>query len=129
MTTHLTGDAAVAAALTHLLTEHPQLDALTWAVGETPGVLTGRQYAETGHGEIIDACADILGGHVVRSSQQHPAGGHGVAQLVTIYDEVPVEVWASYMLPEGSLTAAELRHVLTGRRLGTVADLEGGDDA
>ncbi|MGW2951610.1 hypothetical protein [Streptomyces eurythermus] len=93
-----------------------------------PGVLTGHQITDTGRGEIIDACARALGGHVARTSHYRDKDGHGVAQLVTIYDDVPVEVWASYPLPDTTIKAADLRRVLTGRALGTVADNEGGDE-
>lgn len=128
MKEHLTGDAAAAAALAHLLADHPELSAVIWSVGEMPGVLTGRQINVTGRGEIVDACAKAMGGHVARTSHYRENDGHGVAQLVTVYDEVPVQVWASYPLPDSTITAAELRRVLTGRRFGVVADIEGGDE-
>ena len=128
MNTHLSGEAAAAAALAHLLADHPELHSVIWSVGETQGVLTGRQIDETGQGEVIDTCAKIMGGHVARTSHYRNDDGHGVAQLVTFYDDVPVEVRASYLLPDTTITAAELRRVLTGRPLGTVAVIKGGDE-
>ncbi|PWI16071.1 hypothetical protein DI272_19270 [Streptomyces sp. Act143] len=128
MDRNLSGEAAAAAALAHLLTDHPELGSLIWTVGETPGVLTGHQITETGHGEIVDTCAEVMGGHVARTSNHRNVGGQGIAQLVAFYDDVPVKVWVSYPLPNNTLNAAELRRVFTGRHLGTVADLEGGDE-
>jgi hypothetical protein len=117
---HLTGDAAVAAALTHLLADHPELASVVWTVGKTPGVLEGQHVSDSGRGEIVDACAAVMGGHVARSTQYLDIDGHGLAQLVAVYDGVPVSVWASYPLPKSNLPAAELRRVLTGRPLGAV---------
>lgn len=127
MNEHLTGDAAVAAALAHLLADHPKLSSITWTVGEKPGVLTGYQIDDTGQGENIDACAEVMGGHVARTSHWRDDDGHGIAQLATTFDGVPVHVWASYLLPYSKLTGDGLRTLLTGRRLGTVADIKGGD--
>ncbi|MEU6595409.1 hypothetical protein ABZ923_40490 [Streptomyces sp. NPDC046881] len=111
---NLSGNAAVAAALAHLLSDHPELSSMVWPVGETTGVLAGHQIAETGRGEIIDTCAEIMGGTVARSMQLRGAGdGQGLAQLVTTFDGVPVEVWASYPLEGGQpLTGDELREIL-----------------
>jgi hypothetical protein len=118
----------VAAALARLLANHPELSSITWTVGERPGVLTGYQISDDGRGEIIDVCARIMGGHVARSCHYRDDDGHGIAQLVITYDGVPVHVYATYVLPDSRLTAADLRRVLTGRPLGTVAVIEGGDD-
>jgi hypothetical protein len=123
---HLTGEAAVAAALAHLLSDHPKLSSIIWPVGEKPGVLTGHQIAETGRGEIIDACAEIMGGTVARSMQVRAGGyGQGLAQLVTTYDGVPVEVWAGYPLTGSEpLYGAELQHLLTRNSTAQAGDGE-----
>ncbi|MFJ3249174.1 hypothetical protein [Streptomyces sp. NPDC086782] len=118
---------AASAALAQLLAQHPELDRLIWTVGETPGVLKGFQITETGTGEIIDLCAEAMGGTVARSVVGRGVDRLGVAQLVTSYDGVPVEVWASYPLPGADgLTSTELRDVLAARPLGTVVCLPGG---
>ncbi|WP_328434499.1 hypothetical protein [Streptomyces sp. NBC_00425] len=127
MDSNLTPEQAAAAALAHLLAEHPQLGSITWSVGERPGVLTGRLVAETGHGEIIDDCAEVMGGTVARTSHYRDDDGHGVAQLVTSYRDVPVHVWATYLLPDSTgLTSTDLRQLLAGRPLGTLPMLPGG---
>ncbi|MFI2434749.1 hypothetical protein [Streptomyces sp. NPDC018693] len=106
----------MAAALAHLLSDHPKLSSMVWPVGDTPGVLTGHQISETGRGEIIDTCAEIMGGTVARTAQIRAGGdGQGLAQLVTTFDDVPVEVWASYPLTGSEpLYGAELRGILAG---------------
>lgn len=125
---HTTPEAAAAAALAHLLAAQPELSVITWTVGEQPGVLVGRQTSESGAGEIIDTCAAVLDGTVVRSALGHGKGDRqGLAQLVAVYDGVLVEVSASYPLPgPDGLTSAELREVLSGRPLGTLAIVPGG---
>ncbi|MFB7574628.1 hypothetical protein [Streptomyces sp. NPDC056165] len=118
---------AASAALAQLLAHHPDLDRLVWTVGETPGVLKGYQVTETGTGEIIDLCAQVMGGTVARSVLNRGDDRLGVAQLVTSYDGVPLEVWASYPLPGADgLTSTELREVLAARPLGAVVCLPGG---
>ncbi|MFF5968153.1 hypothetical protein ACFY64_31420 [Streptomyces collinus] len=124
MNEHLTGDAAVAAALAHLLTDHPQLSGIIWPVGERPGVLLGYQMSQTGQGEIVDTCAGIMGGTVARTSEYRQGDKHGVAQLVTTFDGVPVHVWASYVVPSSDLTGDKLRDILAGPR----DTAEGGED-
>ncbi|MFJ6562006.1 hypothetical protein ACIQMV_19520 [Streptomyces sp. NPDC091412] len=127
MTTAPTPAQAASAALAQLLARHPELDRLVWTVGETPGVLKGFQVTETGTGEIIDLCAQVMGGTVARSVLDRSGDRQGIAQLVTGYDGVPVEVWASYLLPGADgLTSTELYDLLVGRPLGTVAVLPGG---
>lgn len=117
----------VAAVLARLLSERPELEALTWPVGETPGVLKGYQVANSGSGEVIDGCADLMGGTVVRSVLNRGGDRQGIAQLVTVYDGVPVEVWASYPLPDATgLTYADLHRLMTGRPLGALLCLPGG---
>ncbi|MEU1853641.1 hypothetical protein ABZ499_31355 [Streptomyces sp. NPDC019990] len=118
----------MAAALAHLLADHPELGSITWSVGEKPGVLTGHQLDLLGQGQSIDACAEIMGGNVVRASHWRGDSGDGVAELVTTFDGVTVHVWVSYVLTRSTLTAAELRSVLSGRRLGTLVDIAGGDN-
>ncbi|MFF0092793.1 hypothetical protein ACFYSF_22910 [Streptomyces canus] len=113
MTENLTGDAAVAAALAHLLADHPELSSIIWPVGEKTGVLLGYHMAETGQGEIVDRCAEIMGGTVARTTEARNNDGHGVAQLLTTYDGVPVHIWASYSVIQSPLTADELRTVLS----------------
>lgn len=121
------GEQAAAAALAHLLADHPELGSVTWSVGETPGVLSGRQISESGHGEIIDACAAAMGGTVARTTQTRHGEGAGFAQLATVYDGVPVQVWVSYLVPgPNGLTSTELRNLLGHRPLGTLPILPGG---
>ncbi|KQW13594.1 hypothetical protein [Streptomyces sp. Root369] len=121
MIEHLTGDAAVAAALAHLLADHPELSPIVWTIGEKPGVLSGCQLmAETG--DIIESCAKAMGGTIAHSTQNLHGDSHGVAQLLTTFDGVPVHVWASYPLPGTALYADHLRDLLSGRRAA-----EGGD--
>ncbi|MFE0541061.1 hypothetical protein [Streptomyces sp. NPDC058891] len=128
MSQHRSPEQAAAAALTHLLTERPELAALVWTVGESPGLLRGQQYAESGGGEILDVCADLMGGTVVRSAVGRDGDREGIAQLVTVYEGVSVEVWATYPLPgRDGLTSTELRDLLGSRRLGTLVCLPGGD--
>ncbi|MGW2075053.1 hypothetical protein ACWCPK_42705 [Streptomyces sp. NPDC001953] len=128
MSQHRSPEQAAAAALTHLLAERPELAALIWTVGESPGLLKGHQIAETGAGETIDVCAALMGGTVTRTVLNRDGDRDGLAQLATIFDGVPVEVWASYPLPDADgLTSTELRDLLTSRRLGTLVCLPGGD--
>ncbi|MER6976004.1 hypothetical protein [Streptomyces carpinensis] len=118
---------APAVALAQLLGHRTELSALVWVLGETPGVLKGHQIGETGNGDIIDACAELMGGTVVRSECHRGNDRQGVAQLVTCYDGVPVEVWASYPLPDDhGLTSADLRQLFAARPLGTLVCLTGG---
>ncbi|QNT94841.1 hypothetical protein HEP81_04568 [Streptomyces griseofuscus] len=114
-------------ALAHLLVQHPQLTGLVWTVGETPGVLSARQVAESGQGEIIDVCAAAMGGTVIRSVLNRGDDRQGVAQLVTSFDGVNVEAWASYPLPDDhGLTSADLRELFASRSLGELVCLPGG---
>ncbi|MET8609706.1 hypothetical protein [Streptomyces misionensis] len=114
-------------ALARLVVQHPELTGLVWTVGETPGVLTGHQIAESGTGQIIDTCAEVMGGTVVRSVLTRGDDRQGVAQLVTMYDGVNVEAWASYPLPDDhGLTSADLRELFATRPLGELVCLPGG---
>ncbi|MFI9806245.1 hypothetical protein ACIHEJ_18130 [Streptomyces sp. NPDC052301] len=89
--------------------------------------MKGHQIAEWGNGEIIDACAAVMGGTVVRSTLNRDNDRQGVAQLVTVYAGVPVEVGAGYPLPdEHGLIAADLRDLFTARPLGALVCLPGG---
>ncbi|MEV6738605.1 hypothetical protein AB0N14_17420 [Streptomyces sp. NPDC051104] len=127
MNPNVSPEQAAAAALAQLLGHRPDLSAMVWAVGETPGVLKGHQISESGSGEIIDVCADLMGGTVVRSTLSRGDDRQGVAQLVTAYAGVPVEVWASYPLPDDhGLIAAELRDIFAARPLGQLVCLPGG---
>ncbi|GGQ49484.1 hypothetical protein GCM10010250_21240 [Streptomyces althioticus] len=127
MNEHLSGEAAAAAALAHLLADHPDLGALVWSIGQTPGVLAGHQMAESGQGEIVDACSAVMGGTVARSTHALNGDGHGLAQLSTFFDGVPVQVWVSYPLADrNGLHSAELAALLSGRQLGTLPLLPGG---
>lgn len=117
----------VAAVLARLLTERRELETLVWTVGETPGVLKGHLVASSGSAEVIDVCADLMGGTVVRSVTNRGGDRQGIAHLVTVYDGVPVEVWASYPLPDATgLTYADLHRLMTGRPLGALLCLPGG---
>jgi hypothetical protein len=118
---------AAATALVELLTARPELDRITWTVGEQPGVLIGHHIGENGTGELVDAVAEITGGTVARSTANRGEDRQGAAHLVTVYRDVPVKVWASYPLPDAhGLTSADLREILTRRALGTLVCLSGG---
>ncbi|MDQ1018794.1 hypothetical protein [Streptomyces afghaniensis] len=114
----------MAAALAHLLADHPELRAIVWVVGETPGVLAGYQMAAPDQGANVDTCAEIMGGHVARTSHWRDDDGYGLAQLVTTFDGVLVHVCASYLLPTSKLTADELKDLLTGRRATQGGDVQ-----
>ncbi|MFE6551645.1 hypothetical protein ACFVHS_25040 [Streptomyces sp. NPDC057746] len=127
MAEHASPACAEATALLHLLTARPELKALVWTIGDVPGLLRGQQVTETGEGEIIDACADLMGGTVVRSVLNRDGARDGIAQLVTFYEGVAIDVWASFPLPGADgLTTTELRDLLGSRRLGTLVCLPGG---
>lgn len=126
MSTNVSPEQAAAAALVKLLTARPELRSIVWTVGETPGVLRGHQIAETGSGEIVDACAELMGGTVAHSVLSRDSDRQGVAQLVTEYAGVSVDVWASYPLPDShGLTSTALHQILVGRAIGTLALLPG----
>lgn len=95
MTEHSNPQASAATALSQLLTEHPELTGLTWTI-DTVGVLQGEQHGQDGSGEIVDRCAEIIGGTVLRTSIWHHGDGQGLAQLATEWRDVLVKVWASY---------------------------------
>lgn len=117
----------VANALVGLLNTSPELHAITWVVGEQPGVLLGRLTAETGNGEAVDAVAGVAGGTVARSCVSRGGDRQGIAQLVTTYQGVPVHVWASYPLPDvHGLTSTDLLNLLAARPLGALACIPGG---
>ncbi|MFE4796153.1 hypothetical protein ACFRFL_13815 [Streptomyces sp. NPDC056708] len=85
-----------AIALVELLSTHPELSALTWTA--TPvGVLRGEQRGVEGHGEIVDDCAEILGGTPDRVAVD--GDGSGFAELATVWRGVLVQVWATYSAP------------------------------
>lgn len=116
-----------AAALVELQAARPELHAITWTIGEQPGVLSGHHIGETGRGELMDVVADVAGGNVLHFSVSRDGDRQGVAQVVAIYRGVPVEVWASYPLPTATgLMSGELREMFAGRRLGTLVCLSGG---
>ncbi|MER6367318.1 hypothetical protein ABT255_02880 [Streptomyces mirabilis] len=126
MSTNVSPEQAAAAALVKLLTARPELRSVVWTVGETPGVLRGHQIAETGSGEIVDACAELMGGTVAHSVLSRDSDRQGVAQLATEYAGVSVDVWASYPLPDShGLTSTDLHQILVGRAIGTLALLPG----
>ncbi|MFF4726436.1 hypothetical protein ACFY3M_13995 [Streptomyces mirabilis] len=126
MSTNVSPEQAAAAALVKLLAARPELRSVVWTVGETPGVLRGHQIAETGSGEIVDACAELMGGTVARSVLSRDSDRQGVAQLVAEYAGVSVDVWASYPLPDShGLTSTDLHQILVGRAIGTLALLPG----
>lgn len=93
VTEHSNPQASAATALSQLITEHPELTGLTWTI-DTVGVLQGEQHGQDGHGEIVDRCAEILGGTVLRTS--YGDGGQHLAQLAAEWRDVLVKIWASY---------------------------------
>ncbi|MFJ3100298.1 hypothetical protein [Streptomyces sp. NPDC086835] len=103
MTAHSNPQASAATALSQLLTEHPEIADLTWSI-TTLGVLEGEQHAETGHGQVVDDCAQILGGTAAHTVLTRAGDRLGLAQLTTTWRDVPVHVWASY--PEAPLGGA-----------------------
>ncbi|MEU8870515.1 hypothetical protein AB0D24_04980 [Streptomyces javensis] len=103
---------ATASALVTLLTDHPELSALTWTV-DTADVLHGQQTG-AGSGLIVDQAARVLGGTPVHARINRGTDRIGLAQFATVWRGVHVEVWASYATPEPR------------RPLGTVAVLTGG---
>lgn len=118
---------AAATALVELLTGRPELDRMTWTVGEQPGVLIGHHVGDSGNGELVDAVAAVIGGTVARSTATRGEDRQGAAHLVTVYRGVPVKVWASYPLPDAhGLTSADLRELFAGRTIGTLVCLPGG---
>lgn len=126
MTRELSAEAAVAAALSHLLAGHPELGSVMWTIGETPGTLSGRHTAVTGRGEIIDRCAEVMGGTVARSCSRRRGDidRQAVAQLVTAYQGVPVHVWGTYSIPgPDGLTTDDLADLMAARALGTLVCL------
>lgn len=118
---------AAATALVELLTARPELDRMTWTVGEEPGVLIGHHVGYDGNGELVDVAADVIGGTVARSTANRGEDRQGAAHLVAVYRDVPVKVWASYPLPDAhGLTSTDLRELFAGRALGTLVCLPGG---
>jgi hypothetical protein len=118
---------AAAAALVELLTAHPELSAIVWTIGGDAGVLTGDHVGQDGRGELVDAVAAVTGGTVARSTATIGDDRQGASHLVAVYCGVPVQVSASYPLPDArGLTSSDLRDLLAGRRLGTVVCLPGG---
>lgn len=95
MTAHSNLQASAATALSQLLTEHPELDGLTWKV-DPIGVLHGELHAQEGDGRIVDDCAAIIGGTAVHSTLTRDGDRLGLAQLVTVWRDVHVEIWASH---------------------------------
>lgn len=112
-------EAAAAAALTGLLTTHPELGVIAWTVGQRSGVLHGHHTGAGETGGIIDVCARVMGGTVTRSTIARGRDVQCIAQLVTVFGGVPVDVWSSYPLPE-NLASAHLLRLLAGRRIGTL---------
>ncbi|MFF0395095.1 hypothetical protein ACFYSJ_04795 [Streptomyces sp. NPDC005248] len=82
-------------ALSELLDEHPDIVGLTWSI-DTLGTIHGEQYAQDGNGRIVDVCAQILDGTAVHSTLNRDGDRLGLAQLNTVWREVPVEIWGSY---------------------------------
>ncbi|THA50829.1 hypothetical protein [Streptomyces sp. A1136] len=103
MTAHSNPQASAATALSQLLTEHPEVVGLTWSIN-TLGVLEGEQHAETGHGQVVDDCAQVLGGTAAHTVLSRAGDRLGLAQLTTTWRDVPVHVWASY--PEAPIGGA-----------------------
>lgn len=116
-----------AAALVELQADRPELHSITWTIGDQPGVLSGHHIGETGRGELVDVVADVTGGTVAHSSVNRDGDRQGVAQIVSAYKGVPVQVWASYPLPDAhGLTSVDYRELFAGRQLGALVCLPGG---
>ncbi|MFC9341405.1 hypothetical protein ACFT0G_25250 [Streptomyces sp. NPDC057020] len=103
MKQHSTPQASAATALSQLLSEHPSVTGLTWSIN-TLGVLEGVQHGETGQGQVVDDCAQILGGTAARTVLTRAGDRLGLAELVTVWRDVPIKVWASY--PESPIGGA-----------------------
>ncbi|WP_030672211.1 hypothetical protein [Streptomyces sp. NRRL B-1347] len=109
-----TPEQTAAAALVKLLEAAPGLGAITWTVGQTPGVLNGHLVADTHDGELVDTCAEIIGGTPFRSVMSRGGDRQGVIQLVGTYEGVQIQVWASYPMsaPVGRAQSDQLRKLL-----------------
>lgn len=109
-----------------LLDARPQLAGIVWKVGETSGVLSGELRALDGQGELVDVCAEVTGGTVVRSTVDRGGDRQGVAQVVTDFAGVQVHAWVSYPLPgPDGLTDSDRHELLRSRPLGALV-LPGG---
>lgn len=95
MKAHANPQSSAATALSQLLDEHPKIVGLTWSI-DTLGTIHGEQHAQDGNGRIVDDCAHILGGTAVHSTLNRDGDCLGLAQLNTVWREVPVEIWGSY---------------------------------
>lgn len=116
-----------AAALVELQAARPELHAITWTIGEQPGVLAGYHIDEAGHGALIDVVAAIVDGTVLHSSVSRDGDRQGVAQVVATYHGVSLVVWVSYPLTGARGRAnSELHDVFARRQLGTLLCLPGG---
>lgn len=85
-------------ALASILRARPEASALTWTI-DPAGVLHGQQIAATGYGDVIDAVADYTGGTALHTVMSRGTDRTCLAQLVTVWRGVPVEIWASYAEP------------------------------
>lgn len=95
MNAHASPQSTAATALSQLLQEHPELAGLAWSI-DTLGTLRGEQRAQTGTGQVVDDCAQILHGTPVRTTLNRDGDHLVLAQLATVWRDVPVEIWASY---------------------------------
>ncbi|MFH8577205.1 hypothetical protein [Streptomyces zaomyceticus] len=95
MTTHSNCQASAATVQSQLLTERPGIAGLTWRI-DTLGILHGELHAQDSSGQIVEGCAQILGGTAVHSVLSRDGDRLGLVQLATTWHDVPVHVWASY---------------------------------
>lgn len=111
MNVHASPQITAALALSDLLFHHPEITGLTWST-DPLGILRGEQTAVEGRGQIVDLCAQILGGTPVHVTVD--GDGSGFAELATVWRGVNVQVWATYCAPPAR------------RALGTVVPAGGG---
>jgi hypothetical protein len=91
---HASPQLLAALALSDLLIDHPEITGLTWSI-DPLGTLCGERKGMEGRGQIVDDCAQILGGTPVHVA----VDDGGFVELVTVWRGVPVQVWVTYSAP------------------------------